>query len=176
MGGTATPSGTTVTTSSFSVPCEELVLFLVRRVDFFLIDFLEGVILARLVEYASESDARASEKSVSVSVSVGMGLYSPSLHPSRVALRFLTILWSVGVAFAVSLCDGDASEALYDGLVVGVGGRFVDSEGSGGTGFGLCGPRASVSSLRASWSLCSRSETRLLSFFCLWRSRLEGVL
>ena len=120
------------------------------------------------------------------------------------ALRFLVILpaglWdgvgcegvgtgsgSVGVGMATS-CEGAGVVAcvscetstwtwlkisvfwLVSG--VGVGGRRTGRGGTGGTSWW----RTVASSFLAEASLCSRSETRLVSFACFCRSFFEGDL
>lgn len=72
MGGTARPSGTTVTMGSFAGFVPEVDLFF-KGTDLFFTSFFEGVVLGCFADCTSESDVCAIEKSVSVSVSVGMG-------------------------------------------------------------------------------------------------------
>lgn len=172
MGGTLTPSGTTTTTSS-----RLTVAFFFTSRDVFLLSFLDGVPLFLL-------DSRSD--STETSLSVGIGLNSPSDSP--VALRFFTILppfdeLLVGGG-SVWVC-GEASLSLQNWLdeasVFGGEGRSVRVcgegriAGIGGTG-GFLSLKTSESSFFASASLYSRSDTRLVNFFCFWRSFFDGDL
>ena len=193
-GGTVSPSGTTVTGSSFPMLALDL-RFCSREACRFKV-LRDAEDLTRLMLRSGSASEGEVRRSRSPSLSVGMGLYSKS--SMVVALRFLVILpveWGSGVDLSIGsgagLKAGPGAGVEIDSrtgsgtgvteswvvrsfslwLVVGVGGRMAGRGGTGGTS--LCSTECS--SLRAEASLNSRSETRFDSFFCFCRSFLLGV-